>query len=197
MSAYDFYQRKMKVNGNSSGKNCSTLGEKLKSDSDKIMELTWNNDLAAKTCYIYDHFHDDFFTDEHGITRSLAEGMTYENTNKTKIDAKFIIKSYQSMDKDQVEYYLMFRPTYTPWRTVTDTLPHYTIYLAIYEYNKTKDKAKAKEELLKCDLSELDSFDKDIKKVINEILGDNKKTVNTTPNKEQTSKTDNKLVQKK
>ena len=57
--------------------------------------------------------------------------------------------------------------TYTPWRTVTDTLPHYTIYLAIYEYNKTKDKAKAKEELLKCDLSELDSFDKDVKKVIN------------------------------
>lgn len=81
--------------------------------------------------------------------------------------------------------------TYTPWRTVTDTLPHYTIYLAIYEYNKTKDKAKAKEELLKCDLSELDSFDKDVKKVINEILGENKKTVNTTPNKEQTSKTDN------
>lgn len=111
MSAYDFYQRKMKVNGNSIGKNCSTLGEKLKSDSDTLMEFTWDNDPAAKTCYIYDHFHDDFFTDEHGITRSLAEGMTYKNTNKTKIDAKFIIKSYQSMDKDQVEYYLMFRPS--------------------------------------------------------------------------------------
>lgn len=111
MSVYDFYQRKTKVNGNSTGKNYSTLGEKLKSDSDKIMELTWDNDPASKTCYIYDHFHDDFFTDEHGITRSLAEGMTYENTNKTKIDAKFIIKSYQSMDKDQVEYYLMFRPS--------------------------------------------------------------------------------------
>ena len=111
MSVYDFYQRKMKVNGNSTGKSYPTLGEKLKSDSDQLMELTWDSDLAAKTCYIYDHFHDDFFTDEHGITRSLAEGMTYENTNKTKVDAKFIIKSYQSMDKDQVEYYLMFRPS--------------------------------------------------------------------------------------
>ncbi len=111
MSVYDFYQRKTKVNGNSTGKNYSTLGEKLKSDSDTLMEFTWDNDPAAKTCYIYDHFHDDFFTDEHGITRSLAEGMTYKNTNKTKIDAKFIIKSYQSMDKDQVEYYLMFRPS--------------------------------------------------------------------------------------
>ena len=111
MSVYDFYKRRMQVDTHSTGKNYSTLGEKLKSDSDQLMELTWDNDLAAKTCYIYDHFHDDFFTDEHGITRSLAEGMTYENTNKTKIDAKFIIKSYQSMDKDQVEYYLMFRPS--------------------------------------------------------------------------------------
>ena len=111
MSVYDFYKRKMQVDTHSTGKNYSTLGEKLKSEADTLMELTWDNDLAAKTCYIYDHFHDDFFTDEHGITRSLAEGMTYENTNKTKIDAKFIIKSYQSMDKDQVEYYLMFRPS--------------------------------------------------------------------------------------
>lgn len=111
MSVYDFYQRKMKVSTWSTGKSYPTLGEKLKSEADQLMELTWDNDLAAKTCYIYDHFHDDFFTDEHGITRSLAEGMTYENTNKTKIDAKFIIKSYQSMDKDQVEYYLMFRPS--------------------------------------------------------------------------------------
>ena len=103
MSAYDFYQRKMKVNGNSTGKNCSTLGEKLKSDSDKIMELTWNNDIQSKICYIYDFYHDD--------QPRLAQGMTYENTTKTRIDAKFIVKSYQSMDKDQVEYYIQFKPT--------------------------------------------------------------------------------------
>lgn len=88
-----------------------TIGQIYKEQSDWVMEQTFENDIATKTCYIYDHFHDDFFTDEHGVTRSLAEGMTYENTNKTKIDAKFIIKSYQSMDKDQVEYYLMFRPS--------------------------------------------------------------------------------------
>lgn len=91
--------------------NAKTLGQVYKEESDFLMEETWDNSIASKTCYIYDHFHDDFFTDEHGITRSLAEGMTYENTNKTKIDAKFIVKSYQSMDKDQVEYYLMFRPS--------------------------------------------------------------------------------------
>ena len=103
MSVYDFYQRKMKVNGNSTGKNYSTLGEKLKSDSDTLMELTWNNDIQSKICYIYDFYHDD--------QPRLAEGMTYENTTKTRIDAKFIVKSYQSMDKDQVDYYVQFRPS--------------------------------------------------------------------------------------
>lgn len=96
---------------NAKTNNAKTLGQIYKEESDFLMEETWDNSITSKTCYIYDHFHDDFFTDEHGITRSLAEGMTYENTNKTKIDARFIIKSYQSMDKDQVEYYLMFRPS--------------------------------------------------------------------------------------
>lgn len=96
---------------NAKTNNAKTIGQIYKEESDFLVEETWDNSITSKTCYIYDHFHDDFFTDEHGITRSLAEGMTYENTNKTKIDAKFIIKSYQSMDKDQVEYYLMFRPS--------------------------------------------------------------------------------------
>ena len=96
---------------NAKNNGAKTIGQIYKEQSDWAMEQTFENDIATKTCYIYDHFHDDFFTDEHGIIRSLAEGMTYENTNKTKIDAKFIIKSYQSMDKDQVEYYLMFRPS--------------------------------------------------------------------------------------
>lgn len=104
MSVYESYKRKMKVDSCSTGKSYPTLGEKLKSDSDQLMELTWDGDLQSKVAYIYDYFHDDFFTDEHGITRSLASGMTYENTKKTPIDIKFIIKSYQSMDKDEVEH---------------------------------------------------------------------------------------------
>lgn len=63
--------------------------------------------------------------------------------------------------------------SFTPWRTITDTLPHYMIYLALYEYTKTKNKIKAKEELEKCDLSEVESFDNDVKNVIMEILGKN------------------------
>lgn len=125
MSVYDFYQRKTKVNGNSTGKNYSTLGEKLKSDSDKIMEQTWDNDISSKVAYIYDYWHDDFYVDEFGIERSLAEGMTYENTNKTRIDIKFIIKSYQSIDKDQVDYYLMFKPSQPVRFSEDDDLYYY------------------------------------------------------------------------
>lgn len=102
MSVYDFYKRKMQVDTYSTGKNYSTLGEKLKSEADMIMNLTWDNDPQSKVAYIYDYFHDD--------QPEIKDHMTYENTTKTRIDIKFIVKSYQSMDKDQVDYYIQFRP---------------------------------------------------------------------------------------
>ena len=80
-----------------------TIGQIHKEQSDFIMEETWDNDLQSKICYIYDYFHDD--------QKHLKSHMTYKNTTKTKIDAKFIIKSYQSIDKDQVEYYIQFKPS--------------------------------------------------------------------------------------
>ena len=80
-----------------------TIGQIHKENSDFIMEETWYADPQSKTCYIYDYFHDN--------QSHLNEGMTYENTTKTKIDAKFIITKYNSLDKDQVEYHLMFKPS--------------------------------------------------------------------------------------
>lgn len=103
MSVYDFYRRKMKINSSSTGKNYLTLGEQLKQDSDNLMELTWDNDVASKVCYIYDYYHDD--------QPDKKDHMTYKNTTKTRIDAKFLVKSYQSLDKDQIDYYLQFKPS--------------------------------------------------------------------------------------
>ena len=117
MSVYDFYKRKTQVDTHSTEKNYSTLGEKLKSDSDTLMELTWDNDIQSKVCYIYDFYHDD--------QPRLAEGMTYENTTKTRIDAKFIVKSYQSMDKDQVDYYIQFKPTQKTHFSESDELYYF------------------------------------------------------------------------
>lgn len=96
---------------NAQTNNSRTIGEIHKANSDWAMDYAWESDISSKVCYIYDYFHDDFFQDEHGIVRTLKDGMTYDNTNKTRIDAKFIIKSHQSMDKDQIEHYIQFRPS--------------------------------------------------------------------------------------
>mgnify|MGYP000008932162 CR=1 FL=1 len=80
--------------------------------------------------------------------------------------------------------------SFSPWRIVTDTLPHYMIYLTLCEFNKTQDKAKAKSELEGCDLSELDTFDSDVKTVINEILSFKQESIKNqvVDNKETKSK---------
>lgn len=88
---------------NAKNNGAKTIGQIYKEQSDDMMNWTWDNDIQSKICYIYDFYHDD--------QPRLAEGMTYENTTKTRIDAKFIVKSYQSIDKDQVEYYIQFKPT--------------------------------------------------------------------------------------
>lgn len=88
---------------NAKNNGAKTIGQIYKEQSDDMMNWTWDNDIQSKICYIYDFYHDD--------QPRLAEGMTYENTTKTRIDAKFIVKSYQSMDKDQVDYYIQFKPT--------------------------------------------------------------------------------------
>ena len=74
--------------------------------------------------------------------------------------------------------------SFTPRRTVTDTMQHYIIFLALSEYTKTKDKEKAKEELSKCDLSELDTFNENIKSAIKEIMADGKEKVVETVSEE-------------
>lgn len=79
------------------------VGRAHKSNSDMIMEQTWDRDIQSKKCYIYDYYHDD--------QPWLRDGMTYENTTKTPIDAKFIITTGQSLDKDRVTVMLQFRPS--------------------------------------------------------------------------------------
>ena len=88
---------------NAKNNGAKTIGQIYKEQSDDMMNWTWDNDIQSKVCYIYDFYHDD--------QPRLAEGMTYDNTTKTRIDSKFIVKSYQSMDKDQVDYYIQFKPT--------------------------------------------------------------------------------------
>lgn len=75
--------------------------------------------------------------------------------------------------------------TFKPWRTVTDTIEHYKIYMAIHGYTISNNKEKAKDELKKCDLSGLENFNPEIKKVIKDILAKPKAT-KTVLKKEET-----------
>ena len=59
---------------------------------------------------------------------------------------------------------------FKPWRSVADTIDHYKIYMAIHGYTISNNKEKAKDELEKCDLSDLENFRPEIRKVIKEIL---------------------------
>lgn len=94
-----------------------TIGQIHKETSDWGIEETWLNDPQSKICYIYDFAHDD--------QPMLKDHMTYNHTTKTKIDAKFIIKSYQSIGKDQVEYYVQFRPSQKTEFSPTDELYYF------------------------------------------------------------------------
>ena len=99
MPSLDIARRMNQVKWN----DARTVGQQIKEQSDFAMEETWYHDPQSRVCYLYDYKHDD--------TPLINEGMSFENTIKYQIDAKFIITKYSSLASDQVEYHLMFRPS--------------------------------------------------------------------------------------
>lgn len=105
--------------------NAKTLGQIHKENADWAMEMTWDNDIQSKVCYIYDYYHDD--------QPLLKDHMTYDNTTKTKIDAKFMLKTRQSLSSDRTAYYIQFRPSQKTEFESDDELYYFeTDYRAIY-----------------------------------------------------------------
>lgn len=65
--------------------------------------------------------------------------------------------------------------SFTPWRSIVDTVNCYKIFLSIKDYtNKAKTKEIAKSELVRFDLSEVDDFVPEIRDVVKEILSEDK-----------------------
>lgn len=63
--------------------------------------------------------------------------------------------------------------TFTPWRTLTDTIEHYKIFTVLKDYNnKMIDRAKAKELLSGLDLSGKENYKESAKKVLADIYAD-------------------------
>jgi len=65
---------------------------------------------------------------------------------------------------------------FKPWRTVTDSIDHYKIYLVVHNYGLSKDKENAKkearEQLQTCDLTGLANFNPNFKSIIEDILSE-------------------------
>ena len=82
-----------------------TNGDVRKSESDMVMEATWDNDLSSQTAYFYDCYHDN----EPLALRGLNP---QDDKNKIPIRIKFLQYSSQTYEKDYVSFHIQFMPSF-------------------------------------------------------------------------------------
>ena len=80
---------------------------------------------------------------------------------------------------------------FKPWRTITDTMDHYKIFMVLSAYTKTKDIETAREDLEKCNLKGRENFNENIKNAIDEILSFKKETKFNNADVDQVEKQEN------
>lgn len=82
----------------------STNGEARKKQTENNIEYSWDEDLSSCIGYFYDYYHDDEPEKNYDL---------HPENSKTKIpvDMKFMISSYQSINKDDVDFRIMFKPS--------------------------------------------------------------------------------------
>ena len=78
-----------------------TLGQARKEMSDALMNYTWDGDIQSRVVYLFDYWHDH--------NKTLLNDMQPDEY-MTPIDAKFVMHTSQTLDKDQVSVHLQFRP---------------------------------------------------------------------------------------
>ena len=107
MPTFSSYRRNVLHNGN-------TIGEQRAKEAQKIVDDTWNSDSSSVIGYLYSIEYDDEPTENRGL---------HPQNSKTKIpvNIKYIINSYQSLDKDNVDYRIQFRPD----ENLEELVPYY------------------------------------------------------------------------
>lgn len=64
--------------------------------------------------------------------------------------------------------------TFMPWRTLTDTMEHFKVFMILKDYNNKRiDRAKAKALLSNIDLSGRENFTDGVKKLLSDIYSEN------------------------
>ena len=82
-----------------------TTGQRHFRESQDIIEATWYNDPASTVGWFYDYTHDDEPDKNKGL---------HPEQSKTKIpiEIKYILSSYRTLSKDEVDSRIMFKPSY-------------------------------------------------------------------------------------
>ena len=82
-----------------------TLSSRLRQNALTLLESTWSADPYTRKCYLYDCSRDD--------QPALNGGMTYDNTTKLPLEAKFFSRSCRHAGHTHTEYEVCFRPSQT------------------------------------------------------------------------------------
>ena len=95
-----------------------TLGEVRKREADKIIEATWYGDIATRTCYLFDMYHDP----DPRLLRNMK--VTDE---MIPMDIKFVKHTSKTYDKDNVTMHLQMKPSQEK------CVPYYEEYEYLYD----------------------------------------------------------------
>lgn len=87
------------------GYGATTTGSTHTAEAKSVIEASWYDDPASCIGYLYSWEYDDEQDKNIGL---------HPEKSKTKIpvDVKFLINSYQSLDRDNIDYRIMFKPSY-------------------------------------------------------------------------------------
>lgn len=78
-------------------------GQVRKTEADNITEATWYNDLATRTCYLFDYYHDP--------QPLQFNDLTPDESVQVPVDLKYIVYSSQTYSKDAITYHIQFKPS--------------------------------------------------------------------------------------
>lgn len=82
-----------------------TNGQRHTYEAQDIIENTWYDDPSSCMGYLYSWEYDDEKDKNIGLHPE-------ESKTKIPVDIKYMVNSYQSLSKDNVDYRIMFKPSY-------------------------------------------------------------------------------------
>lgn len=103
---FDDYKQNLAVGG------VHTNGQRHSYEAQDIIEHTWYDDPASMIAYLYDYDHDDEKDKNTNLNPECSK-------TKIPVEIKYMLSAYKSLNKDEVDLRIMFKPSYRC------TIPYY------------------------------------------------------------------------